>query len=117
MASQNDLGFATLQATAAVSAYRVVAIQSDGTIAVAGLEAKGIGVTQEDATAGSYCLVKLWNAPGTFLVGVTGSAVTPATTYTTVTGGYIGTTVTTARVVALEAAVASNGIVAEFSPL
>jgi len=47
------------------------------------------------------------------MVGVSGSAVTAATSYGVITGGYIGV-VTTARVVCLASAVASNGIVTEF---
>ena len=117
MASQNDMGFKSLKASGAISAYIVVALQSDGTITAAGLEAKGIGVTQEDVIDAGYCNVKLWNAPGTFKVQVTGTAITPASTYTTVTGGYIGSTVTTARVVAYGSAVASNGVIAEFQAL
>lgn len=117
MASQNDLGFKSLLASGAISAYIIVKLQADGTITAAGLEEKGLGVTQESVPDAYYCNVKLWSAPGTFKVQCTGTAITPATTYTTVTGGRIGTTVTTARVVAYESAVASNGIVVEFQPL
>ena len=117
MASQNDFGFKSLQASGAISAYIIVALQADGTITAAGLEAKGIGVTQEDVPDAAYCNVKLWSAPGTFKVQVTGTAVTAASTYTTVTGGRVGTTITTARVVCYSNAVASNGIVTEFQAL
>jgi hypothetical protein len=118
MASQNDIGFATFQATPAVSAYRVVELAADGTIKViVTAESKGIGVTQMDAAAGGYCTVKLWNAPGTFKCAVTGTAVTAATSYTPTVGGLLTAVVTTARVVALESAVASAGIIVEVLPL
>lgn len=113
MASQNDLGFKTFLASGAVSAYRVVTVQADGTITAAADNTKGIGVTQEDIADANYGMVKLWSAPGSFLVAASGSAITAATSYGVITGGYIGV-VTTSRVTALNSAVASNGIVAEF---
>jgi len=117
MASQNDMGFKPFQASGAISAYRIVALQSDGTITPAAADAKGIGVTQEDASDGSYCNVKLWSAPGTFKVTVSGTAVTPASTYGTIIGGYAGTTPTTSRFTAIGSAVASNGVIVEFQPI
>ena len=114
MASQNDMGFATFQASGAISAYIAVKIQSDGTITAAANDTAGIGVTQEDAADAGYCNVKLWSAPGTFMVQASGSAITAATNYGIITGGYVGV-VTTARVTALVSAVASNGIITEFA--
>lgn len=114
MASQNDQGFKSFQASGALSAYIAVDIQADGTIKACANNVKGIGVTQEDATDTSYCNVKLWTAPGTHMIQVSGTALTPATSYGIITGGYVGV-VTDARVKALSAAVASNGIIKEFA--
>jgi len=50
------------------------------------------------------------------MVQASGSAITAATSYGIITGGYAGV-VTTARVTALVSAVASNGIVTEFAPV
>lgn len=116
MASQNENGFKSFLASGAISAYRIVTVQADGTITAAADNTKGIGVTQEDAADANYCSVKLWSAPGTFMVAVSGTAITPATTYGTITGGYVGV-VTTARFTGLIASVASNGIVNEFQPI
>lgn len=113
MASQNDNGFKTFLASGAVSAYRIIDIQADGTITAAANNTKGIGVTQEDIADANYGSVKLWSAPGTFMVAASGSAVTAATSYGTITGGFVGV-VTTSRFKALESGVASNGIVVGF---
>jgi len=113
MASQNENGFKSFLASGAISAYRIVKLQSDGTITAAADNTKGIGVTQQDFADAEYGSVKLWSAPGTFMVAASGSAITAATAYGTITGGYVGV-VTTDRFSALVSAVASNGIVTEF---
>lgn len=125
MASQNDTGFKTFQVSgSALSAFLVVDLQSDGTIIAAANGAKGIGVLQE-GTGGtattSYARVKMWTAPGTIMIQASGTAITPGTTYSVITGGYISTATGTANgsnppfVKAIAAAVASNGIVVEFT--
>lgn len=116
MATQNDGGWKSCLACGAISAYVCVDYQSDGTIAGAALGSKGIGVTQEDATDASYVNVKLWTAPGTHMIQATGTAITKATTYSVGTGGYViaVTTGAAALFTALDSAVASSGIVAEF---
>ena len=116
MASQNDLGFKSFQASGAISAYVAVDVQTDGTIKPSANDTRGIGVLQEDAADGNYASVKLWSAPGTFMLQASGSAVTAATSYGIITGGYAGV-VTTARVTALSNGVASNGIVVEFAKI
>lgn len=113
MASQNDQGFKSFLASGAISAYIAVTVQSDGTITAAANNTKGIGVTQEDVADANYGSVKLWSAPGSFMVQASGSAITAATSYGIITGGYVGV-VTTPRVTALISAVASNGIITEF---
>lgn len=122
MASQNESGWKTFQltGTAGLSAFLVVDLQSDGTIAPVANGAKGIGVIQESVgftVPTSYARVKLWSAPGTFMIQVSNTAITPGTTYSTITGGYISLVTGTgnpAWVKANGAAVASNGIVVEF---
>jgi hypothetical protein len=116
MASQNDSGFATYVASGALSAYRAVDVQSDGTIGYAN-GTRGLGVLQEDVVDAGYGLVKLWTAPGTFMAAVTGTAITSGTTYSIVTSGLIGATATgySAYVKGTQNAVASNGIIVEFA--
>ena len=125
MASQNDNGFRTFQASPAISQFVAVDVQSDGTItpsaatgtAVPG-SGKGIGVTQENVPAAYYQNVKLWSAQGTWMLQVTGTAVTTGNLYTITSGGFAtvtGTGCVTPQLVALNSAVASNGIVVEFA--
>jgi len=118
MSSQNDNGFKSFLASGAISAYLAVDVQTDGTIKACANGVTGVGVLQEDAADANYASVKLWSAPGTFLVAVSGSAVTPATTYAIITGGFAGAvngTTAPAVLKGLSAGVASNGIVKEFA--
>lgn len=117
MASQNDLGFKSFLASGAISAYVAVDVQTDGTIKACANGVNGIGVLQEDAADANYASVKLWSAPGTFLVAASGTAVTAATTYGIITGGFAGTVTTgvSAFLKGLGNAVASNGITVEFA--
>ena len=117
MSSQNDIGFKSFLASGAISAYVAVDVQSDGTIKACANGVFGVGVLQEDAADANYASVKLWSAPGTFMVAISGTAITPATTYSIITGGYAGTVTTgnSAFLKGMSAGVASNGLVKEFS--
>ena len=117
MSSQNDLGFKSFVASGALSAYTVVNIQSDGTIKATANNVKGLGILQEDAADGNYASVKLFSAPGTFMIAVSGSATTSATTYEVITGGFAsaGASTGTALFRALSSSVSSNGRVIEFA--
>jgi len=121
MASQNDIGFKSFLASPAISAFKVVDVQSDGSITpVAGSGSRGIGVLQEDVVAAGYASVKLWSAPGTFMVQISGGAVTAGTAYGIITGGYVNAvngTFAPAAVQALSTQVASDGLVTEFALL
>lgn len=112
MSSQNENGFKSFAASGALSAFLVVDVQSDGTIKVAANNTKGIGVLQEDAADGRYASVRLWTAGGTHMAQISGSAVTAATAYGVITGGYIGV-VTLTHFVALESAADGDGTVVE----
>lgn len=122
MASQNDSGWKTFQVTgtAGLSAFLVVDLQSDGTIAPVAAGGKGIGVIEEGVgftVPTSYARVKLWSGPGTFMIQGSGTAITPGTTFSTITGGYAGLVNGTFQpgwFKAVAAGVASNGIVVEF---
>jgi hypothetical protein len=123
MSSQIDTNFRSFlvsTGSSGISAYLAVAIQSDGTITPANAASgfPGHGILQEDVPAGYYGRVKLWTGAGTFLAQASGTAITPGTQYTVITGGFAGVTAsgnTTPWLVALGSAVASNGIVAEFA--
>lgn len=120
MSSQYDHGFATFQSSPALSQFIAVDIQSDGTITPASGGSRGIGITQENVPAAAYTRVKLWNAPGTYMIQATGSAITAATQYAITSGGFAtitGTGCTTPQLWAYENGVASNGIVLNFGPI
>jgi hypothetical protein len=112
MASQNDNGFKSFIASGALTAFTVVSVQADGTIKAAANNTRGNGVLQEDAADANYGSVKLWSAPGTHQVAISGSAVTAATTYGVITGGYMGV-VTLNYFTSLETAADADGTVVE----
>ena len=103
MASQNDNGFRTFQASGAISAFLVVDVISGGTIsAAAGGVTAAIGVLQQDCADGGYGQVKLFTAPGTFMVQ-TAVLVTAGNNYSVATGGYASTVTGTTFPIALQA--------------
>ena len=102
MSSQNENGFKSFTASGALTAFTVVNVQTDGTIKVAANNTKGIGVLQEDAADGN--------------TAISGSAVTAATEYGVITGGYVGT-VTLKHFTALESAADGDGTVVEFQAI
>ncbi len=116
MSSQNDNGFKTYLASGPIPAFTCVNIQSDGTITAAN-GARGMGVTQQDIADASYGDVKLWTAPGTFMIQASGTPITAGTAYSIITGGYAGITASgySAYLIAQQNGVASNGIVLEFA--
>jgi hypothetical protein len=77
----------------------------------------GVGVSVNDAVTTGLVNVKLWTAPGTFEIAVTGTAVTPGTNYGIGAGGFVVLTTGTTLLQATESGVASNGIILEFALL
>lgn len=66
MAEQNDNGFKSFTASAAIAQFARVKLESAGTIVTAGLAEKEIGTAQRAAFAsGDVITVKLTSAPGT----------------------------------------------------
>jgi len=119
MATQYDSGFGTFAAAAAISANRLVKVNSSGQIAAATTANNDIhGVTQEDANAaGDYVSIKFFAGPGTQRVSVTGCPVTVGDTVYSSTNGQVSRTGGTVTVgVALESA-NSNGAIIQILPL
>ena len=125
MASQNESGFRTFELTgsAGISAFQAVNVNNDGTISACANGVKGIGVVQEalgTIPATQYGKVKLWSAPGTFMLIASNTSVTAGSQYSIITGGFVGTVtgglITGANAPFLLAlTTASQGSVAEFS--
>ena len=76
-----------------MSAYRVVAVSSNGSIGLSAVDVRGVGVLQEDTTAESYerPSVRLWGT-GTFRVAVTGTPLTAGNVMVVVTNGFVSVT-------------------------
>lgn len=112
MTTSNETGLKTFQATAAALAQAVrVQVNSSGLMLVAGATDPAIGVTTEAVAASGYGTVKLFSAPGTFLV-TAGAAITRGAVLYPLAAGKVDDTGTTAMgLVALEAATADGDII------
>jgi hypothetical protein len=117
MSTQNTTGYRAFQATGtAIALGKRVKVDSNGLISVAAAAEGAIGVTVEAIAADGWGTVKLFNAPGTFLV-VANAAITRGAQLFPTAGGNVDDAGTTALpLVALEAATAQNDII-EAAPL
>ena len=115
--TQNSSGYKTFQATAvAIGVGKRVVVDSSGTIAVAGAAVLAIGVTLENIAASGYGTVKLFNAPGTFLMCANAAIVAGTQLYPTAAGNVDDAGTTALPLVALEAATAQGDLI-ECGPL
>jgi len=95
-----------------IPTLEVIFLNSFSAILSAANNTKGNGVLQEDVADGNYGSVKLWSAPGTHQVAISGSAVTAATAYGVITGGYMGV-VTNTYLTSLTTAADADGTIVE----
>lgn len=118
MATQYDSGFGTFPVAAAISANRLVKVNSSGQVAAATTANNDIhGVTQDDADTSGYVAIKFFAGPGTHRVSVTGCPVTVGdTVYSALSGQVCRTGGTVTVGVALESA-NSNGAIIQILPL
>ncbi len=109
---ENNTGYKTFQATgSAIAAYLRVKVDSNGLISVAGATENAVGVTTEAVAASGYGNVKLFNAPGTYLV-TAGAAIARGARLFPLAGGKVDDTGTTAiPLLALEAATADGDVI------
>lgn len=112
MTTENTSGYKTIQAAAAaIPAYTRVKVDSSGLISAAAAAEAAAGVTMEYVAAGGYGTVKLFSAPGTFLM-TAGVAIAAGTQVYPAAAGKIAATGTTAlNFQALEAATANGDII------
>ena len=90
MAFQNDSGFRTFTANAAIEAFRVVELKAADTVGIPDAVAdRVIGVTQHAVASGDLVTVKLIAAPGTHRVTVASSVAANAALYMTTTAGKV----------------------------
>lgn len=110
--TQNSSGYKTFTATGtAIEAYVRVAVDSNGEISAAGASDRGIGVTQEAIAADGNGTVKLWSAPGTFLMQAAAAITRGASIYAAASGEVDDTGTYDLGLVALEAATAQGDII------
>lgn len=112
--TQNSSGYKAFQATAvAIGVGKRVFIDTSvpPLIAVAGATVGAIGVTMENIAASGYGTVKLFNAPGTFIMCANAAIVAGAQLYPTAAGNVDDAGTTALPLVALEAATAQNDLI------
>ena len=115
MATLNE-GNGSFVANLAVSAFRGVALSSNGGITYSGDSAAPIGFTTEDAASGDYVSVRFFNSAGTQKCEITGVPVTVADTLYAGALGRVSTTGTVAVGVSRTTQATGNTAVIEFVP-
>lgn len=112
MTTENSTGFKAFTATAvAIAAHKRVKVDSNGLISVAAAAEGAIGVTTEYIAASGTGTVKLWTAPGTFLVTANAAITRGSQLYPTASGNVDDSGTTALPLVALEAATAQNDVI------
>lgn len=108
----NSSGYRTFQATAtAIAQGKRVTVDSNGLISVADAAVGAVGVTTEYIVASGYGTVKLFNAPGTFMIWANAAITRGAILYPTAAGGIDDAGTTALPLVALEAATAQGDLI------
>jgi len=109
---ENNTGYKAFTATAvAIAAYIRVKVDSAGLISVAGAAENAIGVTTEAIAASGTGTVKLFSAPGTYLM-TTGAAIARGARLFPIAAGKVDDAGTTSlNLVALEAATADGDVI------
>lgn len=115
--TSNSSGYRTCQATGtAIALGKRVKFASTGLISVAAAAEGAIGVTVEAIAADGYGTVKLFNAPGTFIIWANAAIAAGAQLYPTAAGGIDDAGTTALPLIALEAATAQGDLI-ECGPL
>lgn len=117
MTSANSSGYKSFTATAvAIGEGKRVALDSAGLILVAGAAVGAIGVTTQAIAASGTGTVKLFNAPGTFIVCANAAIARGAQLFPAASGNVDDAGTTAIPLVAYEAATALNDLI-EAGPL
>jgi len=113
-ANQNSSGYKAFQATGvAIGVGKRVFVDASNPplIAVAGANVIAIGVTVENIAANGYGTVKLFNAPGTFIMCANAAITAGAQVFPTASGNIDDAGTTALPLVALEAATAQGDLI------
>lgn len=109
--TSNSSGFKAFTTAAAIVEGQRVKMSAAGTIDVAGATDKAIGVATEAAASGAQCTVKLFSAPGTFLMRAGGAITALAQLYPVASGNVDDAGTTPLDIIALEAATNSGDVI------
>lgn len=108
--TENQTGHKSLPAAAAVVEGQRVHISS-GQWAVSGATDRSVGVATHDVASGGVLTVKLFSAPGTFLMRANASITAGALLYPTANGNVDDAGTTAIPMVALESAAAAGNVI------
>lgn len=112
MTTANSSGYKSFTATAvAIGEGKRVKVDANGNISVAAAAEGAIGVTTQAIAASGTGTVKLFNAPGTFILCANAAIVAGAKLYPTAGGNVDDAGTTALPLVALEAATAANDLI------
>jgi len=101
----------TYTTASAVSMYRLVSLDSSGTVAHTGVGASPFGVAVRDAASGDPVGVRFVNAPGTFKLVAAGAITRGAQIFSAAAGKVSATQEGMPRGIALEAAAADGDVI------
>lgn len=107
----NTTGYLTLTTAAAITEGLRVYVTAAGLADVAGATDGAIGVATHAAASGGTLTVKLWTAPGTFLVSAASAITRGARLYPAAAGQVDDTGTTAINLVAKEAATAAGDLI------
>ncbi len=108
--TENKTGYKSLIAAAAIAEGQRLKISS-GQWDVAGATDIAVGVATHAAASGEACTVKLFGAPGTYIMRASAAISAGAQLYPTASGNVDDTGTTALPLVALEAASASGDLI------
>lgn len=108
--TENQTGFKSFAAVAAITEGQRVKLSGAG-VDVAGATDIAIGVATTAAASGGNLTVKLWSAPGTFIVRASAAIAAGAQLYPTASGSVDDTGTTPLNLVAIEAATAAGDLI------
>ena len=109
---ENSSGYRAFTATAvAIAAYKRVKVDSNGLISVAAATENAVGVTTEAIAASGTGTVKLFSAPGTYLVTANAAITMGAKLYPAAAGNVDDAGTTAINLCALETATALGDVI------
>jgi hypothetical protein len=116
MATQYD-GNGSFKASAAISAFRGVTLNSSNELAVSATAVRPDGIIQQDVASADYVSVKFINGPGSQKISITGCPVTVGDLIYAADNGQACRTGGTVVIGRSQASVNSNGAIIAFTPL